>query len=268
MRLRVQRRRVERVLEISACIEWLFAEEPLFDDRIRSAAAAGVGAVEFWTWRDKDIPAIGAALAETGVSLEGFVSDPVGRLVDRSTHDLFAAGIEESSRVASSLGCSNLIVLAGDTLPDASAEEQRAALVDTLRRSARIAAGWGVTLLLEPLNTRVDHVGHYLESTREGLAVVEEVAEQNLLLLLDLYHAAVMSEELDDSIGDRMSLIGHVHAADTPGRHEPGTGTIDWHQTVAWLQRHGYSGRIGLEYQPTCNTTASLAFISDVLAPG
>ena len=75
----------------------------------------------------------------------------------------------------------------------------------------------GVPLLLEPLNTRVDHVGHYLESTREGLAVVEEVAEQNLLLLLDLYHAAVMSEELDDSIGDRMSLIGDARLRRAPG---------------------------------------------------
>jgi hydroxypyruvate isomerase len=156
--------------------------------------------------------------------------------------------------------------LAGDAVAGLSDEQQHDNIVSALRASATLADERGVTLLLEPLNTRVDHVGHYLDSTRHGLAIVEEVAAPNVRLLLDLYHAAVMEEELDEIVGDRMDLIGHVHVADAPGRHEPGTGRIEWRETLGWLQRSGYGGRLGLEYQPTGETVSSLSFVVDVMA--
>ena len=254
------------MLELSACIEWLFREEPVFVDRVGRAVGAGVPCVEFWSWRDKDVPAIGAALAETGARLAAFVSEPVGRLVDPRTHDAFVAGVAESAQTARLLGCRSLIVLAGDRLSDVSDADQRRAVVTGLRLAGPVAAEHGVALLLEPLNTRIDHVGHFLDSTAEGLAIVEEVAEPNVRLLLDLYHAAVMGEHLE-AVGDRLSLIGHIHVADVPGRHQPGTGTIDWEQTIRWLERSGYNGCLGLEYQPTGDTVSSLALITQTLTP-
>jgi hydroxypyruvate isomerase len=243
------------VLELSACIEWLFAEEPNFAQRVSLAANADIHWVEFWTWRDKPIGELAAALRANDARVTSFVSQPEGRLVDPATHDAFISGVVESADAAQQLGCKGLIVLAGDARPDVGRRVQRRAVVDALRRAAPLAAARGVTLLLEVLNTRVDHPGHFLDSTAEGLGIVEEVEAANVRLLYDLYHAAVMGEDCEREIDGRAELIGHVHLADAPGRHEPGTGAMPWEATLSWLERIGYTGRVGLEYMPTTGDT-------------
>jgi hydroxypyruvate isomerase len=253
------------VLEPSACIEWLFAEEPAFVRRVADAGAAGLESVEFWTWRDKNLEQLRSALEETGVQLTSFVSQPEGRLVDPATHDDFLQGVAESAEVAASFGCRGLIVLAGDALDGTPRSSQRDALADALRRAAPIAAEHDVTLLLEPLNTRVDHAGYFLDATPEALDVVQDVGAPNVRLLYDLYHSFVMGEVPAAVVGDRADLIGHVHVADVPGRHEPGTGTVDWGQAIAWLRASGYDGRIGLEYMPSRSTVESLSYLQGIL---
>ncbi len=255
------------MIELSACIEWLFAEEPSFAARVSRAAEAGLPCVEFWTWRDKDIVEIAEALDSSAVRLTSFLSQPEASLVDGTTHPAFLVGVEESAPVAASLGCHNLIVLAGDRLAGVDDWEQREAVVAALRAAAPLAAEHGVTLLLEPLNTRVDHVGAFLDATRDGLDIVEAVAVDNVRLLLDIYHAVVMGESPQDAVGDRMDLVGHIHLADVPGRREPGTGTIDWTAIATWLSASGYDGAVGLEYMPSGSRTAdSIALIKSELA--
>jgi hydroxypyruvate isomerase len=254
------------VIELGACIEWLFGEEPSFSARIGRAAAAGLRHVEFWTWRDKDLDAVGQALSETGIALRVFVSEPTGRLVDPSTHAEFVAGVQASAAAARTLGCGHLIVLSGDRLPGATDHDQRDAVIGGLRQAAPVAAEHGVTLLLEPLNTRLDHPTEFLDSTARGLDIVEAVAAENVRLLLDVYHAVMMGESPQASAGDRLELVGHVHAADVPGRHEPGTGTIDWRAIVSWLDSGGYDGAIGLEFMPArARTDDTLAHIAEVV---
>jgi hydroxypyruvate isomerase len=254
------------MIELSACIEWLFAEEPSFVRRVELAARAGLPCVEFWTWQDKDVDQLAVALREHDVRLTSFVSEPEARLVDRSTHREFLAGVDESARAAASLGCRNLIVLAGDRLPGVSDRDQRDAVVVGLRKAAPVAAEHGVNLLLEPLNGRLDHVGTFLEATRDGLDMIEEVATDNIKLLFDIYHAVMMGEAPQDVVGDRIGLVGHVHVADVPGRHEPGTGTIDWDAIGRWLRECGYDGAVGLEYQPTVPTVDSIALIREAVS--
>jgi hydroxypyruvate isomerase len=254
------------MLELSACIEWLFGEEAKFADRIVKAEKAGLGYVEFWTWRDKNLPEISAALEQTGVHVTSFLSEPEGRLVDPMTHDAFLAGVAESARAAQSLDCRGLIVLAGDTLSGVSRQSQRVAIVEALQNAAPIAARHDVTLLLEPLNTRVDHIGYFLDSTVEGLEIIEDVSTPNVKLLFDLYHSTVMGEKAEDVLRDRMDLVGHIHLADAPGRHEPGTGTIDWPATLSWLSTSGYRGRLGLEYMPSRGTSDSFSSVGMLLS--
>ena len=254
------------MIELSACIEWLFAEEPAFAARITRAAEAGLPCVEFWTWRDKDIAAIAAALDASGVRLTSFLSQPEANLVDPATHPEFLAGVEESAAVAASLGCHGLIVLAGDRLSGRADGEQRAAVVAALREAAPRAAEHGVTLLLEPLNSRVDHVGTFLDATTDGLDIVEAVGAPGVKLLLDVYHAVVMGEVPQDVVGERVGLVGHVHVADAPGRHEPGTGTIDWAVIAGWLSASGYAGAVGLEYMPSQPTVDSMELIRKAVA--
>jgi hydroxypyruvate isomerase len=254
------------VVELSACIEWLFAEEPVFDNRVRAAAAAGLGCVEFWTWRDKDIRALRTALEETGVRLTTFVSEPESQLVDPKEHAAFIGGVEKSARVAASLDCHSLIVVAGDDRTGVAREEQHRAVVAALRAAAPGAAAYGVDVLLEPLNSRVDHMGHFLDSTAEGFEMIEEVGASNVRLLYDMYHSVVMGERPEEVLSGRVELVGHIHLADAPGRHEPGSGTIDWPKEISWLRESGYRGRLGLEYMPTEDTAKTLGQIASLVS--
>lgn len=252
-------------MKFSACIEWLFAdEEPDVPGRIRAAREAGLDGVEFWRWTNKDLDGVAVALAETGLPLTGMVAEPMVPLTDPARHDEFLSGLADSVKVARRLGAPLLIAQTGDLLATPR-EEQRTALVDCLRRAAVVLEGTGVVLAVEPLNTHVDHQGYFLDSTTEGLDIIDEVGRPEVRLLYDVYHAAVMGEEVE-SVKGRLHLVAHVHVADAPGRGEPGSGSLDWEDRLAWLERAGYRGFIGLEYKPTRPTRETLAFLDRQLA--
>ncbi len=242
------------------CIEWLFAREhPALPDRIRAAHQAGLRAVEFHLWRDKPLAAVQDALRETGVDLLSFVVEPRRSLVDPAQHAEFLQAVRDSLQAARQVGAKCLIVASGFTRPDVSRQEQHDEAVGILRQAAALAEAAGILLLLEPLNTRVDHPGMFLDSTAEGLDIIEEVGSSHLRLLYDVYHSAVMGEEPGEVLRGRVHLVGHVHVADHPGRAEPGSGGLDWAARVAALRDAGYSGSVGLEYKPSGPTMETLA---------
>jgi hydroxypyruvate isomerase len=267
------------VTRYSACIEWLFADAeslpPLpgtpeanivqqmavsFPDRIRAAKTAGLDAVEFWHWSNKDLDAIAAALAETGLPLAGILCEPTARITDPETHPAFLDGVRGSLEAARTVGTHLLIAQAGDDRPGIPREAQHAALVRVLGAAADLLQGTGVVIALEPLNDRVDHPGYYLTSTVEGLDIVDEVDRPEIRLLYDIYHSAMMGEHIEDVLEGRLDRVVHVHLADTQGRGEPGSGTLDWRTRLDWLEDHGYGGFVGLEYRPSKGTHESLAF--------
>ena len=246
-------------MQLSACIEWLFADEA--DDigaRIHAAKAAGLDAVEFWFWRNKDLDAIEMALKETGVSLSGFVAEPMIALTDPANHAAFLEGLKRSIEVAQRLGAKVLIAQAGDDLPGKTRAEQREALTSRLAASADVLKGSGIRLGVEPLNTLIDHQGYFLSSTAEALDIVDEVARPEIGIVYDLYHSMVMGEVPQEVAGGRVDRIIHVHVADHPGRNDPGTGKLDLKTPLAWLFANGYAGRVGLEYRPLHGTTAGV----------
>jgi hydroxypyruvate isomerase len=263
--VRAQVRRLSA--RVSACIEWLFAEGGgPFPERVRAAAAAGIGRIEFWNTGDKDLHALERAIDETGVTVSAFVTEPRGRLVDPSTHAAFLKGVAASGELARRLNACGLIVLSGDARPDVPRREQRDAIVEALRRAGPLAAEAGIRLFLEPLNTLVDHKGYFLDSTEEALEIVAKVGDPAVSLLYDMYHSIVMGEDPAEVLDGAGELVGHVHVADVPGRHEPGTGAVDWPRQLAALRAAGYSGAIGLEYLPSGDTESSLAYISGLVA--
>ncbi len=156
-------------------------------------------------------------------------------------------------------------MVSGDTRPGVARSEQRKALAEALRRAAPIALQAGVGLLLEPLNTRTDHAGYFLDSTMEALAVIRTVDQPAVRLLYDMYHSMVMAEDPAQVLSGSGPLLGHVHVADVLGRHEPGTGRIDWLRQLKALRSVGYSGAVGLEYVPTQDTNSSLGYIRNVI---
>lgn len=251
---------------LSPCIEWLFADggRPL-SERVRAAAGAGFEHVEFWTTSDKNVDELERAIQDSGIDVSAFVSEPTGRLVDRATHDAFLDGVERSVRLAPRLNARNLIVVSGDALPGVPRASQRDAIVEALNRAAPIASSAGVRLLLEPLNTIVDHKGYFLDSTSDAFEIVRMVGHPSVRLLYDVYHSVVMGEDPAEVLAGSGDLVGHVHIADAPGRHEPGTGSIDWRKQMDSLQAAGYAGALGLEYMPLRDTESSLAFITQVI---
>lgn len=244
---------------LSACIEWLFSKEyPDITQRIYAAGRHGFSHVEFHLWRDKPIAELAAALEETGVKLSSFVVEPRRSLVDPAQHDEFIQALQESLVTAQKLGSPPLVIASGFSRDGVSLAEQRQQMLLVLRKAATLAEAAGITLLLEPLNTRIDHPGMFLNSTPLGLDLVEEVGSPHLKLLFDVYHSSVMGEELIAVLSGRMHLVGHVQIAQAPGRDEPDAESCNWQAILQALHILGYRGAIGLEYKPSLSIAESL----------
>lgn len=252
-------------MKVSACIDLLFAEAGDFPGRVRAAHRAGLDGIEFWLWTNKDIDGILDAVRETGIAVTGMVAEPLVPLTDRAQQDAFLDGLKRSIEIAHKLGAPALIAQAGADLPGRSREEQRSSLVSGLARAADVLAGSDVVLMLEPLNTKVEHVGYFLPSTAEALDVIDEVGRPEVMLIYDIYHSAMMDEETAVVLEGRVDRVAHVHLADAPGRHQPGSGQMDWQRRLGWLTDQGYGGYIGLEYVPTGATEASLRTLRTTL---
>jgi hydroxypyruvate isomerase len=250
------------MMRLSTCLEWLYTETgDDIGDRVRAAADDGTDAVEIWSWRTKDLDSLGSALAETGSQLVSMIVDPQCRLVDPATHEEFVAAVADSVVVARRLGVPYLVAVAGQVRDDVPRAIQHAALVEALRGAADVVEGTDVTVLLEPLNSRVDHVGTYLDRTSEGLEAIREVGSPRVRLLYDAYHSIVMGEDPRTELAGAIDLVGHVQIADAPGRQEPGTGDVDWAALLGTLADLGYTGGVGLECRPSVSTSQAMAYI-------
>jgi hydroxypyruvate isomerase len=248
--------------ELSICAELLFREHgpSMSLPQLTAIRSAGFDKVEFWSWRDKDVDAVERALKETGSTVVSMIGSS-GAADPRRTED-FVGGVRESIAVAQRLGATNLVVLAGDRLDFLEPSDQRQAIIDGLSAAAPSAEEAGVTLLLENLNSKVDHVGTFLDSTALALEIVGSIGSAHVKVLYDLYHSVVMEESIADVIAGSVDLLGHVQVADHPGRHEPGSGQVDWGAALSTLATLGYGGAIGLEYAPsTSDTLASVRHI-------
>jgi len=244
---------------LSACIEWIFqAEHEDIADRIVAAKAAGLGGVEFHLWRNKPIERIADAVKRTGIRVTSLVVDPRCHLANPGATGEIVESVKGSVPAATAVGAPAMVVASGPPVPGVDEAATHAAMIANLKAAAPVVEAAGLTLLLEPLNTRVEHPGMFLDSTTRGLDIIEAVGSPAVRLLFDAYHSATMGERIDEVLGNRIALVGHVQVADSPGRGEPGSGTIDWAHVMATLRKVGYDGAIGLEYKPTVSSLASL----------
>ena len=247
-------------MQFAACIEWMFAEG--IDDyagRIRAAHAAGISSVEFHLWRDKPWDAVEAALDATGGRLRSFGIEPRCSLTDPADHDNVLSAVRDAIPVAQRFHGPGMVLASGFTRAGVPEQEQFDAAVDVLKRAAALAAAAGTVLWLEPVYMVLQGQRMFVDTIGRGLDVVAAVNSPGLRLLADVFHSAQTGEDLARAIGDRMPLIAHVPFADTDGRHEPGTGSIDWAAVMAVLQEQGYRGEIGLEYYPSVSDGQTLA---------
>ncbi|MFC7141017.1 hydroxypyruvate isomerase family protein [Halosimplex aquaticum] len=241
--------------DISVCVEMVFDDEP-FHERIPRAVAAGADAVEFWGWRDKDLDAVEAAAAEADAPIAAFGAG--GTLTDPGQAEDAVETIRESIATASELGCPTLIATTGPDQDGLDRRTQYENVVDVLSEVAADAEDAGVTLALEPLNTEVDHPGYFLTTSAEGFDVVDDVDSPNVRLLYDVYHQQITEGNVIQTVTENVDRIGHVHVADVPGRHEPGTGELNYANVFAALDEAGYDGYVGCEFRPTGDPEAAM----------
>lgn len=234
-------------MKLSICIDAVMQGVPV-PEALARLKGIGVEAFEFWSWWDKDMDAVRAAAKETGLVPAAMCTKMIS-LTDPVQRGAYLDGLRESIAVAKALGCRTLISQTGN---DTGAERaaQHESLVGGLREAAPILEEAGITLVVEPLNTYVDHQGYYLFSSAEGFAVIDEVGSPNVRLLYDIYHQQIMEGNIIDTVTANLDKIGHFHAAGVPGRHELNTGELNYRAIFDALDAAGYERYIGLEYFP------------------
>jgi len=251
------------MIRFSVCIEMIFREMP-FLDRIDAVAEAGFDTFEFWGWRSKDVEGLLKRKEGCGLTVSTFGVDPGGRLVDSNARLAFIAAVEDSIEVAQKLECSRLIVTTGAEMSGISRDRQHKSIVESLRDAAKFAEKAGITLLLEPLNVLINHKGYYLYSSLEGFEIVREVNSSHVKLLYDIYHQQITEGNLINTITSNIDLIGHFHVADVPGRHEPGTGEINYRNVLGRINESKYEGFIGLEFTPLKDSKDALQKVKEI----
>jgi hydroxypyruvate isomerase len=242
-------------LRFSVCVETLFSEKP-FEQRLEYVHDLGFPAFEFWTRQGKDMNITLALKMALRLEVSAFVGS-TSSLVDPSQRQQFLGDINRAAALAFDLSCANLIVTSGPALPGVPRDQQMAHMVEALQAAAETAADADVTLVLKPLNQR-DHPGTFLSSSDEGFAVVRAVGSPSVRLCFDVYHQQISEGDLTRRLTENLGLIGHIQVADVPGRHEPGSGEINYEHIFGLLQELGYKGFVGLEYTPRMDATASL----------
>jgi len=174
----------------------------------------------------------------------------------------FRAGVPKAIEYALALGVPRLNCLAGKRVAGRSDAEHRDTLVQNVRFAAAELAEHGLELLIEPIN-HFDIPGFFVNRTEHALQLIDEVGLPNVRVQYDIYHAQREEGELTATFRKHLNRIGHIQIADNPGRHQPGTGEINFPFLFRQLDECGYSGWVGLEYIPSPTTTASLGWLRE-----
>ena len=254
------------MLKLTACIDMLYRELDFYD-RFAAAKKAGLDAVEFWGFTGRDLARVREECDKNELTLAAVCVGGTGEAADRfnSRRLLYRDGIDDfvevtkqSAKAAELLGCKTFIITVGQERDDATRYEQHANIVLALKAAAPIFEDAGLVMVVEPLNVLCNHRGYFLPSSYEAFEILEEVGSPAIKLLYDIYHQQISEGNLIPTIEKNISLIGHFHVADNPGRHEPGTGEINYRKVFETIHKLGYDKYIGLEYSNTIDTTETI----------
>lgn len=250
----------------AANLSMLFTEVD-FLDRFAAAAEAGFTGVEYLFPYDYPAEEIKARLEANGLTQVLFnlpagdwAKGERGIAVLPERVEEFRAGVDKAIAYARVLGNTQVNCLAGILPKGADTAECTRTFIDNLRYAADELEQAGIRLVMEMINTR-DIPGFFLSTTAQALAIREQVGSANLFLQYDIYHMQIMEGDLARRLEDNLALINHVQLADNPGRHEPGTGEINYRFLFEHLERIGYQGWVGCEYKPATTTVAGLGWM-------
>jgi len=258
---------------IGVCLETFFTDLD-YRQRLRRLAELGFTRYEFWFHdkrfdgsrlfdEPKDFAEIAALNRELGLVCTDFIfNHPDGgiraSMIDQRDRAQLLESLPPMIALARQIGCPAFITTAGNVVSGLGRTAAMEAMAESLDRAARICEPEGITLLLEPFNTRVDHPQYFLDDPYDGITVLEQVNRPGVRMLYDIYHAQIMAGDIVAFIRRNLRWIAHVHVAGVPGRHEPREGELNYPFILGELRRLGYAGGVGLEYWPTRDPAQSL----------
>lgn len=268
------------MLELAANLEFMFGDRD-FADRVDAVPELGLAAFEFGEWRNRGMPHIIERMKRHQLVMSNMGVDPRVDLLGGDGGERFTHAVRDSAEMAHQVGCTRLGVVVehvnvvpGRPWYESQLDQgqrdtrlrKRQHVVDALKTAAPIAEGEGVVLLVECLNTLVDHADYFIAAWHDGVSIVREVDSPAVRLTFDVYHHQINEGNIIASITRDMDVIGHFHVGDVPGRHEPGTGEINYLNVLTAAVRAGYSGYLGLECVPSqSDLVAAFSPIRDIV---
>lgn len=242
-------------MRFSVCIPCFFGNMDICQ-AIRTAGELGFDAVETYDWKNLDLDRVRGTCADTGVELVSMCTTQF-QMTDPAFRRIWLDGLAESCRAANQAGVRHLITQVG---PDTGADRsfQHDSIVAALREAKPILESTGVTVMIEPLNTYVNHPGYYLWSSQEAFSIIRQVDHPLVKVVYDCYHQQVMEGNIVPSITENLDCIAHLHCAGHPGRHELQNGENDYRFIFEAVDRAEYQGACGLEYIPLLSPRESL----------
>lgn len=237
-----------------------------FYDRIGEVKKCGIDTVEFWKWTNKDVDKVIELLNENKMNFSVFNIDSKDEnlsydlsrgILNAGRADEFLSALNESIPVYKKLGASAMIVLIGEKAP--YCEEN---VLKCLNTAKPICEKENVTLIIEPLND-IDRKNYSMPYAKPVFELLKKVESPNIKMLYDIYHQNMMNDFDIDEVKENIDLIGHFHVADSPGRHEPGTGRVDYVSILKEIGKTGYKGYIGLEYRAEKKDEETFGFLKE-----
>lgn len=223
-----------------------------FEQRIVEAAKLGFPSVEFWPYQKKNIDAMAQLLRENNMTATQFTAWGFGTELNnpKAGADGFVKAIEESCQVAAKLpGCDLFTVVLGNNIEGLTKAQMHAAALDKIKRAVPLLEKNKKTIIIEPMNP-YNHPGHCLYGSADGIAICKSVGSEYVKLNWDLFHMQRYEGNLIDNMRKGKDYIGYLQLADSPDRHEPGTGEVNYTQIFKSIKQIGYTRPVGLECTP------------------
>ena len=239
---------------------WTVYKDLPFEQRLEKVAEAGYQAVElvkeFENWTDADFRRANSKKRSLGITFDATAGVWTG-IADPRARDKFVADLKNFLPIAEKLECSAIIVLSGNRVEGLSHDAHHEACIEALKRGADLAAKQKAALLLENIDQE-ENPKYYLTSVAEGFEIVRKVNHPNVKFLYDFYHEQIAEGNLIEKLEKNIDLVGLVHIADVPGRHEPGTGEINYANIFRKLAQLKYDRYAAMEFEPAGDPVAAL----------
>jgi hydroxypyruvate isomerase len=239
---------------------WVLKARGTFEENLDRVAQAGYKHVElvgeFFSWTDAERAKVMAKMSALGITVDSTAGMKVG-FADPAGGDAFLAELKRVVAGAKTVGCRQLILLSGKKLEGVMDEAQRSASVAALKRAAEVLEAEGMDAVIEPID-RLENPTIWMDGVEEAFEVARQVGSARVKVLYDLYHEQRTKGNLIEKLKKNIDAVGLVHVADVPGRHEPGTGEIDYGNVYRALKEVGYKGVIAMEFYPVGDVVETL----------